>query len=81
MVTKFFCGGDKEDRTPDLLNAIQALSQYKRVRTPQHTLLRGRFDTWEVFSWAQLYASLPLFVVTFILRDMCGMNLYSGLVD
>ena len=27
MVTKFFCGGDKEDRTPDLLNAIQALSQ------------------------------------------------------
>ena len=24
---KVFCGGDKEDRTPDLLNAIQALSQ------------------------------------------------------
>ena len=23
----FFCGGDKRDRTADLLNAIQALSQ------------------------------------------------------
>ena len=24
---RFFCGGDKRDRTADLLNAIQALSQ------------------------------------------------------
>ncbi len=41
-----FChpiGGDKRDRTADLLNAIQALSQYKRVHTPQNTRLRGRF--------------------------------------
>ena len=27
-------GGDKRDRTADLLNAIQALSQYKRVANP-----------------------------------------------
>ena len=27
-------GGDKRDRTADLLNAIQALSQYMRVHTP-----------------------------------------------
>jgi len=27
-------GGDKRDRTADLLNAIQALSQAKRLRTP-----------------------------------------------
>ena len=29
-----FVGGDKRDRTADLLNAIQALSQYKRVANP-----------------------------------------------
>ena len=29
-----FFGGDKRDRTADLLNAIQALSQYKRVANP-----------------------------------------------
>ena len=27
-------GGDKRDRTADLLNAIQALSSYKRVANP-----------------------------------------------
>ena len=27
-------GGDKRDRTADLLNAIQALSPYKRVANP-----------------------------------------------
>ena len=30
-------GGDKRDRTADLLNAIQALSRAKRVRTPLNT--------------------------------------------
>ena len=29
-----FPGGDKRDRTADLLNAIQALSRYNRVHTP-----------------------------------------------
>ena len=33
MISGFF-GGDKRDRTADLLNAIQALSQYKRVANP-----------------------------------------------
>ena len=30
----FKIGGDKRDRTADLLNAIQALSPYKRVTNP-----------------------------------------------
>ena len=30
----FLFGGDKRDRTADLLNAIQALSPYKRVANP-----------------------------------------------
>ena len=30
----FLPGGDKRDRTADLLNAIQALSPYKRVANP-----------------------------------------------
>ena len=34
---RVFNGGDKRDRTADLLNAIQALSSYKRVANP----LRG----------------------------------------
>ena len=38
--TRFF-GGDGEDRTLDLLNAIQALSQYKQKRTPY------RVHTWQ----------------------------------
>ena len=29
-----FLGGDKQDRTTDLLNAIQALSQTHRLHTP-----------------------------------------------
>ena len=33
MISGFF-GGDKRDRTADLLNAIQALSPYKRVANP-----------------------------------------------
>ncbi len=31
---KASCGGDKRDRTADLLNAIQALSPYKSKTTP-----------------------------------------------
>ena len=34
-------GGDKRDRTADLLNAIQALSQYMRVHTPSNG--RGKY--------------------------------------
>ena len=32
-MTCFFFGGDGEDRTLDLLNAIQALSRYTQKRT------------------------------------------------
>ena len=34
-----FFGGDGEDRTLDLLNAIQALSQYTQKRTPTQIIL------------------------------------------
>ena len=37
LLSSFFRGGDKRDRTADLLNAIQALSQVKRLRTPQNS--------------------------------------------
>ena len=33
-------GGDKRDRTADLLNAIQALSPYKRVANPLKEVVR-----------------------------------------
>ena len=34
QLLQVFVGGDKRDRTADLLNAIQALSQAVRVHTP-----------------------------------------------
>ena len=34
QLLQVFDGGDKRDRTADLLNAIQALSQAVRVHTP-----------------------------------------------
>ena len=34
-------GGDKRDRTADLLNAIQALSRTSRLHTPFQTQRRG----------------------------------------
>jgi len=33
-------GGDKRDRTADLLNAIQALSRYTQKRTPIYSGMR-----------------------------------------
>ena len=49
LVSRPFRGGDKRDRTADLLNAIQALSQYKRVANPLNRvgrvlLVRGNFS-------------------------------------
>ena len=38
-----FFGGDKRDRTADLLNAIQALSRLHRLQTPS-TGLKQRFN-------------------------------------
>ena len=49
----FLFGGDKRDRTADLLNAIQALSQYKRVAPP---LKRGQGECF----W---YAGKLIFIV------------------
>ena len=37
-------GGDKRDRTADLLNAIQALSQPERLHTPSNRA-KQRFNT------------------------------------
>ena len=36
-----FCGGDKRDRTADLLNAIQALSRLERLHTPLNRVKRA----------------------------------------
>ena len=38
VVLSALFGGDKRDRTADLLNAIQALSQTYRLHTPHETL-------------------------------------------
>ncbi len=35
LFPRYMLGGDKRDRTADLLNAIQALSQVIRLHTPQ----------------------------------------------
>ena len=35
QLLQVFDGGDKRDRTADLLNAIQALSRAMRQRTPE----------------------------------------------
>ena len=40
-------GGDKRDRTADLLNAIQALSPYKRVANPLKGGGKSAFGTQE----------------------------------
>ncbi|SBW01186.1 hypothetical protein KL86CLO1_11442 [uncultured Eubacteriales bacterium] len=37
----FFFGGDKRDRTADLLNAIQALSQLSYTPTSQYSVFCG----------------------------------------
>ena len=42
-------GGDKRDRTADLLNAIQALSQLERLHTPAKRA-KERFNTRELLS-------------------------------
>ena len=41
VVSRFFCGGDKRDRTADLLNAIQALSRLVRLHTPLNRVKRA----------------------------------------
>ena len=43
-------GGDKRDRTADLLNAIQALSQVIRLRTPGILKVRVQLAAWK---WKQ----------------------------
>ena len=43
------CGGDEGDRTPYLLNAIQALSQLERLHTPAKRA-KERFNTRELLS-------------------------------
>ena len=48
-VFRTFCGGDKRDRTADLLNAIQALSQLSY--TPIFDLLSDSFRIIAVRSW------------------------------
>ena len=45
-----FLGGDKRDRTADLLNAIQALSQVIRLRTPGILKVRVQLAAWK---WKQ----------------------------
>ena len=45
----FTFGGDKRDRTADLLNAIQALSQAVRVHTPVIGAWKMRFNTQHFF--------------------------------
>ena len=42
MATAFKFGGDEGDRTPDLLNAIQALSQLSYAPKALHALLYGK---------------------------------------
>ena len=42
MATDFSFGGDEGDRTPDLLNAIQALSQLSYAPKALQTILYGK---------------------------------------
>jgi len=46
LKNRLFIGGDKRDRTADLLNAIQALSPYKRLANPKEGM-ESAFGTQE----------------------------------
>ena len=58
-----FSGGDGEDRTLDLLNAIQALSRYTQKRTPYGVLKAVKnycyqamiFDTISILSTEKIF--------------------------
>ena len=57
FVDRLFLGGDKRDRTADLLNAIQALSQLSYTPMSKEYIIRKHFSCQGIFSFFCAYRS------------------------